>query len=103
MLSPKSEKPPEFSKLRAENTKLDPNRIHSLNLTLLRPEFSFRSHRRCHGVVNVDSFSPEIHDLAGFESVIRARHCMENSTQLPLHVVVASVAAFGGNRDEAVF
>ena len=50
----------------------------------------------------IEKVGPGVDDLAGAEPFIAAADCVEDPAELTTHVVVASVAAFGRNRDQAV-
>ena len=68
----------------------------------VRAEFSFGAHSPDHGVVDIEAFGFDIHDLAGLEAAVGAGDGVENTGEFALHVVVAAVAGFGGDGDKRV-
>lgn len=48
-----------------------------------------------HRVVDIQSLRSNVHDLAGLETTVGAGDAMENSRQLSLHIVVATISRFG--------
>ncbi len=71
---------------------LDSDGVHRVHLAAGWTESAGDAHRVEHGVVDVETFGPDVHDLACFEAAVRAGDGVEDARQLALDVVVATVA-----------
>jgi len=61
------------------DVRLNPNGIDGGMVPIFRTESVCRAHRRQHGVVDVQSFSIDVHDVACLESTVGAGNRVEDS------------------------